>query len=287
MKTVAIVGRGPVGQSIYDTLITNQQYKINQYHSQNIKEAYNTQPDILIYAGVPGYKWIANENPLNDMKLMDDAYLNIKKIKAKEIILISTIDALASKNQSNWSHYGQNRLDLEQRVMNDFKNISIIRLPGLIGRHVKKNIWFDIHHPYPSELGETMKYQLNQIVMRLQKDHYLDYKMQYMPSLESWKKHNLGLYQATHPYSRMLWLDIDHLNPLQFAQSGKIILIASTYNSKPALFYTYELFEKTTGYKLEHLSKEESNEYLNLIDYSECMNEDIIYINELNLKERI
>ena len=37
------------------------------YNSKNITEAYDTKPDLLIYAGVPATKYLANKEPEKDL----------------------------------------------------------------------------------------------------------------------------------------------------------------------------------------------------------------------------
>ena len=87
---------------------------------------------------MPAIKWIANKYPnqdkLNTLKLIK----NLKKIRTQLFVLISTIDV-------HFNHtYGKNRKMLENFVKNNFKNYLIIRLPGIFGTGLKKNIIYDL-----------------------------------------------------------------------------------------------------------------------------------------------
>ena len=52
---------------------------------KNICEAYGTQPDYLVYSGVPAEMFLANQDPAADLALMEQAMDNIRKIQPKHI----------------------------------------------------------------------------------------------------------------------------------------------------------------------------------------------------------
>ncbi len=131
------------------------------YNSRNIAEAYGLKPDILVYAGVRGTKFIANKFPENDKKNIRDAIENITKIAPKKLILISTVDVYDNLdgvdedhkiNPENLHTYGKNRYDLEQWVINHFNNYHILRLPAIYGKNIKKNFIYDLINPIPPYL---------------------------------------------------------------------------------------------------------------------------------------
>ena len=133
------------------------------YNSKNIEEAYGTKPDLLIYAGVRAEKYLANQNPKQDFELVKEAFENIKKIDAKKVVLISTIDIYKSPvdvnedtkiDTENLHPYGLNRYYLEQWVEGEFPNSLIIRLPGLYGKNIKKNFIYDLIHIIPNMLNK-------------------------------------------------------------------------------------------------------------------------------------
>lgn len=157
----------------------------NLYNSKNISEAFDTKPDLLVYAGIRAEMFLANNFPEKDFAQIQEAFENIKKIEPKQIVLISTIsvygenpcgdeDTIIDENQL--TAYGKNRLWLENKITENFSNHLIVRLPALYGKNIKKNFIFDYIYYIPSllkadkfvelqekntELGEFYKLQDN------------------------------------------------------------------------------------------------------------------------------
>ena len=95
------------------------------YNSKNIEDAFGTNPDLLVYAGLRAEKYLANNFPEKDMELIYQAQENITKIGPKKLVLISTIDVFKNPNGAdenteidtdNLHAYGLNRYRLEQWV---------------------------------------------------------------------------------------------------------------------------------------------------------------------------
>lgn len=139
-------------------------WKIN---SKNKEEAYGKKPDLLVYAGLRAEKFLANKDPEADMATITEALEQIKKIKPKKLVLISTVDVY--KNPVNVDEdteidtdgllpYGANRYKLEQMVRDIYEDALIIRLPGLFGKNLKKNFIYDFIHVIPSML-KTEKFE--------------------------------------------------------------------------------------------------------------------------------
>lgn len=150
----ALVGyTGFVGSNIYEAGNFDA-----VYNSRNIEEAFGTNPDLLIYAGLRAEKYLANNAPEKDMALIDEAYENIKKIGARKLVLISTIDVFknprgADENtviDTDGLHpYGYDRYVLECKVRDRYPDALIIRLPGLFGKNIKKNFIYDYINVIP------------------------------------------------------------------------------------------------------------------------------------------
>ena len=154
-KTFLVGYTGFVGSNLYE------QYKFDKvFNSKNITEAFDENPDLLVYSGIPAQKFIANSNPEEDKKIIDNAILNIKKIGPKKIVLISTIDVYSKPYDvnedtpitENEEAYGRNRRFLEEWVQNNFEDYLIVRLPGLYGKNLKKNFIYDLINYIPSLL---------------------------------------------------------------------------------------------------------------------------------------
>lgn len=156
----ALVGyTGFVGSNIY----AKGQFDA-VYNSKNISEAYGTNPDLLIYAGLRAEKYLANNAPEKDMELIAQAEENITKINPQKLVLISTIDVFKvpknvdenSKIETEQLHaYGYNRYKLELWVREKYPNALIIRLPGLFGKNIKKNFIYDYINVIPFMLKEN------------------------------------------------------------------------------------------------------------------------------------
>ena len=92
------------------------------YNSKNIEDAYGTNPDLLVYAGLRAEKYLANNDPKKDMELIIQAEENIQKINPRKLVLISTIDVFKIPNDVDENSvinteglhaYGYNRYQLE------------------------------------------------------------------------------------------------------------------------------------------------------------------------------
>lgn len=128
------------------------------YNSKNIKEAYGTTPDLLIYAGLRAEKYLADHEPEKDMELILQAEENIKNINPKRLVLISTVDVFKIPKDVDENSvidtdglrsYGYNRYQLELWVREKYPDALIIRLPGLFGKNIKKNFIYDYIHVIP------------------------------------------------------------------------------------------------------------------------------------------
>tara|TARA_A100001011_G_C14305751_1_gene843029 strand:+ start:70 stop:858 length:789 start_codon:yes stop_codon:yes gene_type:complete len=148
MRNALIGHSGFIGSSLKKQIFFNFIYRKNTIHSIQ-----NEKFDNVICAGAPGQKWLANKKPTEDLKNINYLIKNLKTIKTKNFILISTVDIFKnpinvdenSEPQINQLHpYGIHRLKLETFVRNNFKNYLIVRLPGLVGKGLKKNIIYDL-----------------------------------------------------------------------------------------------------------------------------------------------
>lgn len=166
----ALVGyTGFVGSNIYHSA----KDKIDSvYNSKNVKEAYGTRPDLLIYSGLRAEKYLANNAPDKDYGLILEAEDNIKKIDPHKLVLISTIDVFKDPNGADENTpvdidglhpYGLNRYRLEEWVRENYKDALIIRLPGLFGRNIKKNFIYDYINLIPFMLKED---KFNELALR-------------------------------------------------------------------------------------------------------------------------
>jgi len=151
MKTALIWYTGFVWSNIL-----KQNTFTDLYNSKNISDIKWKEYDLIVCAWVKAVKWWANQNPDNDLEWIKLLINNLKEIKVKKIVLISTIDVyskpievnedldLTKLNSNNHHAYWLNRIILENFIKNTFSNYSIIRLPWLFWEWLKKNIIYDL-----------------------------------------------------------------------------------------------------------------------------------------------
>lgn len=109
--------------------------------------------DLVVCAGMPAAKWLANQNPVEDSENTDRLMDALKSAKTDSFVLISTVDiyqghvSCDEMTTPQPDHtYGRNRLRLERFVKANFPNYHILRLPALFGDGLKKNALFDLMH---------------------------------------------------------------------------------------------------------------------------------------------
>ncbi|MFN6943715.1 MAG: NAD-dependent epimerase/dehydratase family protein [Cytophagaceae bacterium] len=146
MKKALIGYTGFVGGNL------NEQLEFTHlYNSKNIAEISGQSFDIVYCAGVSAKKWLANKDPENDLKAIENLKDSLDAINTKKFVLISTVDVYPKPvNVDEDTHidlkevdpYGKHRLILEKFVKEKF-DTTIIRLPGLFGNNLKKNVIYD------------------------------------------------------------------------------------------------------------------------------------------------
>ena len=115
------------------------------FNSSNIHLAplHKLAIDKLYLACLPAEKWKANQSPMADFDNMYHVLTKIRLWKPREIILYSTIDIYGESHSIN---YGTNRYIFELLIKSTFPDaiVTIIRLPALFHKDIKKNVLFDL-----------------------------------------------------------------------------------------------------------------------------------------------
>jgi len=123
------------------------------YRSTNIDEILGKSFDTVVCAGAPAQKWIANRDPEADRGKIDGLIEKLSTVRCRTIVLVSTVDVFrepvgvdedSSVVESGLHAYGLNRRRLEKFVESHFDRHLIVRLPGLVGPGLRKNIIFDL-----------------------------------------------------------------------------------------------------------------------------------------------
>lgn len=122
------------------------------YNSKNISEIRGARFDELVITGVPAVKWLANKEPEADLLNIKNLIEDLKFVEADRVVLISTVDVYPEPvlvdestliNHNECQPYGKHRLYFEDFIKGFFEKVHILRLPGLFGKGLKKNIIFD------------------------------------------------------------------------------------------------------------------------------------------------
>jgi len=122
------------------------------YRSKNIHDIKNLAFETVVCAAAPAQKWIANREPVADRQNIESLITHLKTVTCKTFILISTVDVFKSPigvdeetpvDEEGLHAYGFHRRLLEKFVEGHFPNHLIVRLPGLVGPGLRKNVIYD------------------------------------------------------------------------------------------------------------------------------------------------
>ncbi|MEO0820956.1 MAG: pyridine nucleotide transhydrogenase [Pseudomonadota bacterium] len=122
------------------------------YRSSTIAEIDGQDFDLVVCAGAPAQKWIANRDPAADAEKLDALMRRLAAMSCRRFVLVSTVDVFkapagadeATEPEAEGLHaYGLNRLRLERFVAERFPGALILRLPGLVGPGLRKNVIYD------------------------------------------------------------------------------------------------------------------------------------------------
>jgi hypothetical protein len=150
-----MLGNGLIGYTGFVGSTLNKVGRFERrYNSRNIDDIRGQRFNRLVCAGATAAKWIANQNPEDDLASIQRLTSALEQVEAHEFILVSTVDVFSdpigvledTPILENPQAYGRNRFILEQGVQRIFPHAQIIRLPGLFGHGLKKNILFDLIH---------------------------------------------------------------------------------------------------------------------------------------------
>ena len=124
-----------------------------RYRSTDIGEINGGEFDTVVCAGAPAQKWISNREPDVDLQKIKGLISHLKTIQCKTFILISTVDVFknpigvdegTAAEETGLHPYGLHRRLIEKFVSSHFTNHLIVRLPGLVGPGLRKNVIFDL-----------------------------------------------------------------------------------------------------------------------------------------------
>jgi len=132
--------------------LLKQHYFRHKFRSINIPKIVGHEFNLVVCAAAPAQKWVANQNPVADHNNIENLISYISRIRCSKFVLISTVDVFKDPVNVNEDDdvdevglhpYGLNRRHLEKFVEKNFSKHLIVRLPGLVGPGLRKNIIFD------------------------------------------------------------------------------------------------------------------------------------------------
>jgi nucleoside-diphosphate-sugar epimerase len=124
------------------------------FNSQNIDQIAGRGFDLVVCAGARAEKWKANADPDADLDNIERLTRALEQVNARKVVLISTVDVFnnpvdvdeeSPTPTAGLTAYGRHRRRLEQIVAGRFDAL-IVRLVGLFGPGLKKNIIYDFLH---------------------------------------------------------------------------------------------------------------------------------------------
>jgi nucleoside-diphosphate-sugar epimerase len=122
------------------------------FRSGNIGEIAGRHFDCIVCSAAPAQKWIANHDPEADRKNIDGLIAHLKTVTCDIFILISTVDVFGMPvgvdestpvDHCGLHAYGLHRRLLEVFVETHFASHMVVRLPGLVGPGLRKNVIYD------------------------------------------------------------------------------------------------------------------------------------------------
>lgn len=145
--TSALIGyTGFVGSNLM-----RQQSFDATFNSSNIEQIAGRCFDLVVCAGAPAEKWKANADPTLDNERIGRLLHALSQTEAQKLVLISTVDVFLNPvdvdeespvPMTGLHAYGKHRRQLEELVSARF-DAHVIRLPGLYGKGLKKNVIYD------------------------------------------------------------------------------------------------------------------------------------------------
>ena len=136
MKICILGHTGFVGSAVYKLLQTCKEHTVFGVNTQT--QITETNFDVLVNCAGFAKKHIANKYPYVMSNTENSIFETINILKFKTLIHISSIDA------GEFYMYGAIKRDMELRIVSRYEQAIILRLGGLIGDGLKKNVIFDI-----------------------------------------------------------------------------------------------------------------------------------------------
>ena len=129
-------------------------------HRRNLDALRGIRADRLVLSCLPAEKWRINQAAQDDLDNLHRIQQVLSTVHARQVVLISTADVFlqpldadeyAVPQLTGLHPYGQHRLAFEEWVRQRFDRCCVLRLPGLFGVGLKKNVLFDLREGHRTE----------------------------------------------------------------------------------------------------------------------------------------
>lgn len=111
--------------------------------------------DLVVFAAARAEKWRSNQDPDADAFHIAELERLLGSFATRQLVLVSTVDVYKSPvgvfedtpvDTEGLHPYGLHRYRLEQSARSKHENTLVVRLPGLFGAGLKKNVIYDLLH---------------------------------------------------------------------------------------------------------------------------------------------
>jgi dTDP-4-dehydrorhamnose reductase len=125
------------------------------YASADVDRMRGRAYSLVVCAAAPGQKWLANREPAQDRARIARLVDTLSTFRAETMILISTVDVFrrpvgvdegSPVVTEGLQPYGLHRYELELAVRERFPDAYVVRLAGLVGAGLRKNVLYDLKH---------------------------------------------------------------------------------------------------------------------------------------------
>lgn len=125
------------------------------FNSANSAESLGRHYDLVVFAAARAEKWRINQDAATDLLHIGQLEALVSGVSATRFVLISTVDVYRDPTAvdehtpivtEGLDPYGAHRYQLEQHVRAVHPGALIVRLPGLFGPGLRKNVLFDLLH---------------------------------------------------------------------------------------------------------------------------------------------
>ena len=142
---------------------------VARFRSTDVDQLPAADVDEVVCAGAPAEKWRANAEPEADRAGIRRLVDALDGSRAGSCVLVSTVDVFADSrgvdettppDTAQEQAYGRHRAELEEFVRRRFDDVLVVRLPGMYGPGLKKNLVYDlIHQPGARFAHEDSSFQ--------------------------------------------------------------------------------------------------------------------------------